>query len=48
MTIWVEGWEPLPAPTTDDPEAKSPIWNASDYIGSMFDVGIEFAVPTEQ
>ena len=48
MTIWVEGWEPLPVPTTDDPEAKSPIWNASDYIGSMFDVGIEFAVPTEQ
>ena len=48
MTIWVEGWEPLPSPTTDNPDAKSPIWNASDYIGSMFDVGIEFAVPSEQ
>ena len=44
MTIWVEGWQPFPSPTTADPNAKSPIWNASDYIGSMFDVGIEFAV----
>ena len=48
MTIWVEGWEPLPSPTTSDPNAKSPIWNPSDYIGSMFDVGITFAVQTEQ
>jgi len=48
MTIWIEGWEPLPSPTTSDPDAKSPIWNPSDYIGSMFDVGITFAVQTEQ
>ena len=48
MTIWVEGWEPLPSPTNSDPDAKSPIWNPSDYIGSMFDVGITFAVQTEQ
>lgn len=48
MTIWVEGWEPLPSPTNSNPDALSPIWNASDYIGSMFDVGIEFAVPAEQ
>ena len=48
MTIWVEGWESLPSPTTSDPNAKSPIWNPSDYIGSMFDVGITFAVQTEQ
>ena len=47
MTIWVEGWEPLPSPTDSDPNAKSPIWNPSDYIGSMFDVGITFAVQTE-
>ena len=47
MTIWVEGWQPFPFPTTVDPDAKSPIWNASDYIGSMFDVGIEFAVQQE-
>lgn len=47
MTIWVEGWQPFPSPTTADPNAKSPIWNASDYIGSMFDVGIEFAVQQE-
>ena len=48
MTIWIEGWEPLPSPTTNDPNAKSPIWNPSDYIGSMFDIGITFAVQTEQ
>lgn len=48
MTIWVEGWQPLPSPTAANPDAVSPIWNASDYIGSMFDVGIEFAVPSEQ
>lgn len=48
MTIWVEGWEPLPAPTIAEPDAVSPIWNASDYVGSMFDVGIEFAVQYEQ
>ena len=47
MTIWVEGWQPFPSPTNTDPDAKSPIWNASDYIGSMFDVGIEFAVQQE-
>ena len=46
-TIWVEGWQPFPSPTNTDPDAKSPIWNASDYIGSMFDVGIEFAVQQE-
>lgn len=47
MTIWIEGWQALPSPTTADPNAKSPIWNASDYIGSMFDVGIEFAVQSK-
>ena len=47
MTIWVEGWEPLPSPTTEDPDAKSCIWSVSDYVGSMFDVGIEFAVQSE-
>ena len=48
LTIWIEGWEPLPSPTSSDPDAKSPIWNPSDYIGSMFNVGITFAVQTEQ
>ena len=47
MTIWVEGWEPLSSPTVDNPDAVSAIWNASDYIGSMFDVGIEFAVQSK-
>lgn len=45
MTIWVEGWEPLPSSSNNNDESS--IWNASDYIGSMFDVGIEFAVQTE-
>lgn len=48
MTIWIEGWEPLPSPTSSNPDAKSPIWKPSDYIGSMFDIGITFAVQTEQ
>lgn len=48
MTIWIEGWEPLPSPTDSNPDAKSPIWNPSDYIGSMFDIGITFAVQVEQ
>ncbi len=47
MTIWIEGWQTLPSPTNTDPNAKSPIWNPSDYIGSMFDVGITFAVQVE-
>lgn len=48
MTIWIEGWEPLPLSTSSNPDEKSPIWRPSDYIGSMFDVGITFAVQTEQ
>ena len=44
LTIWLEGWQTLPAPTQADPDAVSAIWNAADYIGSMFDVGITFAV----
>ena len=44
LTIWLEGWQTLPAPTTTNPNAVSSIWNAADYIGSMFDVGIQFAV----
>lgn len=47
LTIWLEGWQTLPAPTDADPDAVSAIWNAADYIGSMFDVGITFAVQAE-
>ncbi len=47
LTIWLEGWQTLPAPTQVDPNAVSSIWNAADYIGSMFDVGIQFAVQAE-
>ena len=47
ITIWLEGWQTLPAPTQANPNAVSSIWNASDYIGSMFDVGIQFATQAE-
>lgn len=47
LTIWLEGWQTLPAPTQANPDAVSSIWNAADYIGSMFDVGIQFAVQAE-
>ena len=47
LTIWLEGWQTLPAPTQADPDAVSAIWNAADYIGSMFDVGMTFAVQAE-
>ena len=35
VTIWVEGWQELDG---------SAIWNEVDYIGSKFNVGIQFAV----
>ena len=35
ITIWIEGWQEL------DGDA---IWNEVDYIGSKFNVGIQFAV----
>lgn len=47
LTIWLEGWQTLPAPTLANPDAVSSIWNAADYIGSMFDVGVQFAVQAE-
>ena len=47
LTIWLEGWQTLPAPTQANPDAVSAIWDAADYIGSMFDVGIQFAVQAE-
>ena len=47
MTIWIEGWEPL-STSENNPDDVSPIWSPSDYIGSMFDVGIEFAVQTDK
>lgn len=43
LTIWLEGWQTLSAPTPANPNAVSPIWDATSYIGSMFDVGITFA-----
>ena len=47
LTIWLEGWQLLPAPIPSNPNNMSSIWNAADYIGSMFDVGIQFATQAE-
>ena len=53
LTIWLEGWQPLvnaeddPATDNIDESDISPIWESSSFIGSMFDVGITFAVQAE-
>ena len=53
LTIWLEGWQPLvnaeddPATGNIDESDISPIWESSSFIGSMFDVGITFAVQAE-
>ena len=44
VTIWVEGWQKLPKSSTD--ETLDAIWSA-DFIGSKFDVGMQFAVQAE-
>ena len=46
LTIWLEGWQTLPV-STSNPDEVSSIWNADNYIGSMFDVGIQFATQAE-
>ena len=50
LTIWLEGWQSLEK-VADDPDTpdvdeskSSTMWDASSFIGSMFDVGITFAV----
>ena len=37
VTIWIEGWQKLGDPA-------SAIWDEADYIGSKFNIGIQFAV----
>ena len=39
ITIWVEGWQELDG---------SAIWDASKYVNSIFNVGIQFAVQDRQ
>lgn len=52
VTIWLEGWQGL-EPVADDPDTQEDesnpgtIWDATDYIGSMFDIGMQFAVQAE-
>ena len=47
ITIWVEGWQVLDDVTTVAADDKAAMWSAADYIGSMFDVGFQFAVQAE-
>ena len=53
LTIWLEGWQILEnvADNPDTPDVdeskSSTMWDASSFIGSMFDVGIQFAVQAE-
>ncbi len=42
ITIWVEGWQKLS--DYGNPAKYSAIWDEVKYIGSQFDVGIQFAV----
>ena len=45
VTIWLEGWQLLEEPVVANQEPTySALWDATDYIGSMFDVGMQFAV----
>ena len=53
VTIWVEGWQGL-EPVADDPATENvdesnpgTIWDATDFIGSKFDIGMQFAVQAE-
>ena len=37
VTIWVEGWQPLGT-------TPNAVWSLDDYVGAMFDVGMQFGV----
>lgn len=42
VTIWIEGWQKFPV--SAEPNAvESAIWS-EDFIGSLFDVGMQFAI----
>ena len=47
ITIWIEGWQVLDNVQTAAADDKSAMWSAYDYIGSMFDVGFQFAAQAE-
>ena len=47
ITIWVEGWQVLDDVTTAAQGDKAAMWSAAEYIGSMFNVGFQFAVQAE-
>ena len=41
VTIWLEGWQKLGASGS-----QSALWDATKYVGALFDVGMTFAVTT--
>ena len=43
ITIWVEGWQKLSNNAATNPVYSS-IWDAGQYAGSKFNIGIQFAV----
>ena len=47
ITIWIEGWQVLDDVQTSNPNDKAAMWSAYDYIGSMFDIGFQFAAQAE-
>lgn len=42
LTIWLEGWTALPAPTNEDPNALSSLWDQK-FSGSAFNIQLRFA-----
>ena len=42
VTIWIEGWHALPVSTAQNADTSA-IWS-EDFIGSLFDVGMQFAI----
>lgn len=45
VRIWIEGWQKLSTGETGNKEeSNSAVWNAAEYIGRKFQVGMRFAV----
>lgn len=42
VTIWIEGWHALPVSTAENADTSA-IWSEA-FIGSLFDVGMQFAI----
>jgi hypothetical protein len=48
VTIWVEGWHKFALYNFDNEiDGYSSIWDETSYITAAFNVGLQFAVQTE-